>query len=346
MTFLNPQVFFILLILIPIIFFSYVSENKNNKILDSFISNKILEKLSISSRHKNNLLFYIIRSLSFLFLIIAIARPVGNQIKTEVENKGRDIIIAIDISNSMRAKDVILSGSYSDTSSTEDIKDVSRFEATKKVLNYLLKKEKNDRFSLIAFSDIAFPLLPFTEDKDLLSSYINNLDFSYTSFGGTDLSKPIEVGIKRLKNKENKKNKNVMILFSDGEEHNNRAEKAAEKAKEAGLTIITVGLGSEQGAKIPMGQDPMGNTYYQTHHAREVISKLNDLSLKKIARITKGKYLFLDNTDIVSKLSYEIEKIEKSSYKALDYYEYEEWFSIFAFISLLLFILPVFRRSI
>lgn len=344
MMFLYPQVFFFLIFLIPIIFITYFIEKKKQEKLNLFISNKVINKLSLTKKNRDLKIIYGIKSLTFLALLIALARPVGNQIKTEVENNGRDIIIAIDISNSMRAKDVTISGDYSDNNTSEDLTNLSRLEATKKVISKLLQKKENDRFSIIAFSDIAFPLLPFTEDNELLESYLNNLDFNYTSFGGTDISKAIEVGIKRLKTKDSK-NGSIMIIFSDGEEHSHKSEILAKKSKEYKLKIITIGVGTIEGKKIPMGQDPMGNTYYQTHHGQEVITKLNDDSLKKIASITGGKYILLDNSDIVSNISNEIGKINKKVYKTSDYYEYEEWFFIFVFLSILLFMLPIFRRS-
>lgn len=345
MTFLYPEYFFLIPLLIPVFLLTYYFEKKKLNNIKRFISNKILEKISIYTKEKNIIAFYIINFLSMLCIIVSISRPVGNQIKTEIENSGRDIIIAIDISNSMRAKDVTVSGAYSDNNTSEDLTNLSRLESTKKIIFKLLKKQESDRFSMIVFSDIAFPLLPFTEDKELLESYLKNLDFNYTSFGGTDISKAIEVGIKRLKSKDNKK-ESIMIIFSDGEEHSHKSELLAKKAKEYKLKIITIGVGKTEGKKIPMGQDAIGNTYYQTHHGQEVITKLNDNSLKKIAQITSGKYILLDNSDVVSSISTEINKINRKIYKTSDYYEYEELFPIFVGLSFLLFIIPIFRRNI
>jgi Ca-activated chloride channel family protein len=335
------QAFFLYFIPLIILLF-WLAKVELKKLLirkESFISeivlNKIIHKNLNQTTLKNNfsiiLLLLVITS-----ILIALARPLGKEISTEIEEKGRDIVIALDISDSMLAKDVTLSGSYSQDFSKADLVNISRFEAGKKIIKGLLKELETDRVSLVVFSDGAFTLLPLSNDYDLFNSILDNIDFNYTSGGGTDLGEAIKISMKRFSKMEKEDSKTILLL-SDGEEQNQNSIKEAETAKKAGAKIITIGLGTTEGSKIPLGKDFYGKESYKTYMGEEVISKLNDKNLKEIAKKTGSYYFEVNNDNISEKLHNLIQEAKEKSYKTTKNTQYQEFFQIFILIALLLF---------
>lgn len=341
MTFNNPYY----LLLIFLIGFIYLVGLKGLKEFsqrrEKFIAANAYKKLKLRDNLSQKYLSILIWISILILLIIALARPQFGEKVMKTEQISRDIVIAVDISDSMKATDVSLSDSYSDYGQPGSLKNISRLEAAKKVINGIVRNLNGERISLVAFSENAFPLSPLSSDYSMFSSFLNNLDYTYSSGGGTNIAEAITVGSERFYDKNNLESR-VLIIVSDGEEQNNEAVESAKKAFKNKVTIETIGIGSKTGSKIYTGRNLYGEPIYKTYLGEDVISKLNDNVLKDIAKITKGKYFEVKDEDISNDVITEINKIKAVRVKVNNGIQKNELFQIFVLIAIFLIMLEIF----
>ncbi|MBC7475950.1 MAG: VWA domain-containing protein, partial [Candidatus Sericytochromatia bacterium] len=341
MKFYNPYYFYLLPLLVVLYFIGITGIKDYIKRKHLFINTIASKKLDIKDNTKKKYTSIILWLIIIFFLIIALARPQGKVTSSNIEESSNDIVIAFDISDSMKTTDANISGSYSDNAEIGDLNNLSRFEASKKIIKGFVKTLSNERISLVIFSDIAIPLFPLSNDYQDFNSYLNNLDFSYSSGGGTDIGNAIEISEKRFYEK-NKSSAKIIILISDGEEQNKNAVEIAKKAKENNVIIYTIGVGSKKGSKIFLGRDPYGEPFYKTYLGQDVISQLNDKLLIDIAKITGGKYFEIKNEDISEQLFDSIEKIKSNNVRTKSNIQYEEFFQIFILLAIILIMFEIF----
>lgn len=327
----NPE-YLVLILIIPILLYiSYLGIKKYKVSRDLLISKSNLKKIGININLDEKYLSILIWLLSITLTIFALSGPIGGEIYNEIEDSGKDIVIALDISDSMKARDMDISGSYSDLAVRDDLNDISRFDAAKRVIKGIIKNLKGDRVSLVAFSETAFPLSPLSNDYQSFNSYLNGIDYSYTNEGGTNINDALNVSEKRFINKEKSK---IIILLSDGEEHNNKAIESAKSLKEKGIRIISIGIGSKEGSKIMLGQDMYGSEQFKTYLGQEVVTKLNDEVLKELSKITNGIYFQLGNENISSQITDFINKDKSNSFFKEKIKTYDEYYQLFIIITL------------
>ncbi len=252
-----------------------------------------------------------LRCFYFTLLLIAFLGPLfGNQ-KKEVKAIGKDIYICVDLSQSMDAIDI----------------QPSRIEKTKFELKKIINAFSSDRIGLIVYSSDAFIQCPLTFDQNALSMFIETLNTGLVSNSGTDFFPPLNMALQKhfseTTTKQTDQNAKIIVLTSDGEDFGDETESIAEKIKEKGIKLFTLGIGTEKGGKIPQGyrfkRDKKGN---------DVVTKLNSSSLKKLASLTGGKYYEVtDNKNEVSRMIYDINEIKgqlkatkKASSQANKYY--------------------------
>ncbi len=307
-------------------------EERKNK----FASIHLFDKLRLKDKSLQQKVSLIIWLVIFSLTIISLARPLGQQVNKEIEETGRDIVIAFDISDSMRANDLNLSASYAESVQVADITGITRFDGAKKIIKKIVENLNSDRVALVAFSDYAFSLAPLTNDYEIFSSFLDNLDFSFSNNGSTNIGEAIEVSAKRF-NKNNKDEAKIILLISDGEDQNRDLIEKAKQAKEKGIIIYTIGIGSNEGSKIPLGKDIYGNEVFKTYLGDNVITKLNDKALKEISALTGGKYFQVDD-NLTNYVINEINRIKSSNYKSTKKPQYQE---LFQFFILLIFILLI-----
>ncbi|MEK7433180.1 MAG: VWA domain-containing protein [Cyanobacteriota bacterium] len=336
------------LIIIPIIIILFESGKKDfYKKRELLLKYKSLEKMNLSnSITVKSLASYLIIT-SIFFMILSLSRPLGKEIETEMQDKNIELVFAVDISNSMKANDVELINSK--------IK-VTRLEGAKTFIREMIKNMKGEKVSIVIFSEMAIPVLPLTNDYEMVETYLNDLSFDYIPSGSTDLNTAIKTSMKRFfrkkteldKNEEKKdfdKNKKLIFILSDGEEpdKNLALEDTLIKAKKDFFIINTIGIGSEEGSKIPLGKNLDGQNIYKTHNNQDVITKLDSDVLKKISKETNGYYFnFQKDTfenNIQSKISTQMSELNLTEGKISKEKEYQELFPFFIFISILLFAL-------
>lgn len=299
------------LILLPlmIMFFIWAFKQKK-KAMERFGNLLLVEKLSGSvSRHrqigKKILLFTAV-----FFLIIAIARPqLGTKMK-QIKREGQDIVIALDLSESMIA---------------EDIKP-NRLQKAKHEISSLISKFQGDRVALVGFAGKAFVQCPLTLDYSASKMFLDAMEPEIMPVPGTAIASAMEKSLSCFNEKERKHK--VLILITDGEDHMGKPLDVAKLASRQGVVIYTVGIGSRQGVPIPVFDKQGNQTGYKKDRNGEVImTKLDELSLEKIALETGGKYYRASPGEAeLNKIYGDILKMEKKSLSSRQYTQFEDRF--------------------
>lgn len=320
MIFKYPQVFF-LIFLLPLYIYQIIKISKKNNPIP-FPTSIFFEKIKYSN-YKIVLLKLVmpLRVLILILLIISAARPQIIKEKIEVSIKGVDIILALDTSESMLAKDL----------------SPNRLEVAKDVISKFIKKQKENRIGLIVFSGKSFTLSPLTFDYDLVLELLHDIDVETVKVNGTAIGDAIANSLYRFKYNDISRNK-VIVLLTDGENNSGSIspEKATALSKNKGVKIYTIGVGGLKPAYIPV-IDPI--TGKEIHSQNQLVSQLNESSLKAIAKATQGEYFRAKDSktleDIYNKINM-IEKGELEKKKLKIFSELYLYFLIPAFILLLL----------
>ncbi len=266
--------------------------------------------------------------LGIILIVLASTGPQIGMKLTELTRQGVDIFILMDTSTSMDAVDV----------------KPSRMEKAKYELGRLLNQLDGDRAGLIAFAGSAHLHCPLTEDYAAARLFLNSTNTRLISTQGTDLAAAIQLALDHIA-EDNDKYK-VIVLVSDGEDHQGEAIQLAEKAKETGIIIHTLGVGTPQGGPVPI-YDEKGNRdgFKKDRKGHVITTTLNEMVLSEISRKTGGIYLRVENqVNAIAPLLDEIDTMEKREFKSHVFSQYEDRYQIFLLLGFLLliveFILP------
>ncbi len=253
-----------------------------------FIIGKILKANFRSVLYK-----LVLRSLYFILFIIALLGPSFGDTSREVKAVGKDIMICIDLSESMDATDV----------------QPSRLEKVKFELKNIVSAFNSDRIGLIIFSSEAFMQCPLTYDQSALNIFIQTLSTKLVPSGGTDFGPPLKMALEKLSGEEStvtQQKSKIIILLSDGEDFGENTNEVASQIEENGIKLFTLGVGTDKGSKI---KTPYG--FKTDRYGKEVITRLNSDDLKSLAIKTGGKYFEINNKNSdVERLINSINKIE------------------------------------
>ena len=235
----------------------------------------------------------ILRSLYFLLFIVALLGPSFGEAKKEIQAIGKDIMIAVDLSESMNAFDI----------------QPTRLEKLKFELKNIVEAFSSDRIGLIIFSQEAFVQCPLTYDKGALNLFLETLNTEIAPYSGTDFGPPLALALEKLSEEDapvTKQKSKIIVLISDGEDFGDETESVAQQIKDSGIKLFTLGIGTQRGSKIMtrrgFKKDETGN---------DIITKLNPSSLKNVAALTGGQYFEINETkNDVSRLINTISNIE------------------------------------
>ena len=257
--------------------------------------------------------------IALALVVIMLARPQsGTKISNESRN-GIETIIAVDISNSMLAEDVV----------------PSRLEKSKLLVENLIDNFTEDRIGLIVFAGEAFVQLPITNDYVSAKMFLQDMEPSLISTQGTDLARAIRLAMNSFSQEE--KIGRAIIVITDGEDHEGGALEAAKEAQKKGINVFILGVGSTTGAPIPIG-----NGYLTDASGKTVMTALNEQMCQEIAQAGNGTYIHVDTTsEAQDKLNSEIAKLQKGTTQSVVYSEYDEQFQAFGILVLLLLIAEV-----
>lgn len=316
----NPA-FLYLLIIIPVIIVIRLLEMRKRKLkLKKFGDLSLLKQLmpDVSSSRKSLKFWLMIAALALL--IVMLARPqMGTKISQE-KRKGIEVIISLDISNSMRAEDVV----------------PSRLDKSKMLVENMVDNFTNDKVGLVVFAGDAFIQLPITSDYVSAKMFLQNTDPSLIATQGTDLAGAIELSSKSFTQQD--KVGRAILIITDGEDHEGGAIEAAEKARKNGIRVFVLGVGSTKGSPMPDGN----GGYMKDNSGQEVISALNEEMCKQVAQAGGGAYIHVDNTSLAQRqLNDELTKLQKGDISSVVYSEYDEQFQAVGILVLILLIIEM-----
>ena len=237
---------------------------------------------------------FILRVTFFTLLIISLLGPNFGIKEEKVEVVGKDIMIAVDLSESMNANDI----------------QPSRIEKVKFEIKKIVDEFSGDRIGIIMFSGEAFVQCPLTYDKNALNLFVETLNTGLVPNSGTDFGPPLELGLSKLQDENSGDNdfkSKIIILFSDGEDFGDDTDQSIEKIKENSLKLFSVGIGTDEGSKI---LDDFGS-FKKDNEGNDVITKLNSSSLRETADKTGGKYYEISkNKNEINQMITEIKNIK------------------------------------
>jgi len=308
-----------------IIFFVFVFRWKK-RALERFGSLELIQKLTLSLSRKRQLWKIVLLIISVFFMVLSLAKPqIGTKLE-QVKREGVNILIATDVSLSMMA---------------EDIKP-NRLEKAKHAVGKFIDLLEGDRVGLIAFAGEAFVQCPLTLDYGAAKMFLEIMDISSIPTPGTAIGEAIKLATKTFEQRERKHK--VLILITDGEDHAGDPIKAAEIAEKEGLVIFTVGVGSVGGDPIPLYNESGRNIGFKKDRQGQVVtSKLDEITLEKIALQTGGKYYRASGSESeLTKIYDEISKMEKKELASLKFSQFEDRFQYVLIFAIVFLIFEIF----
>lgn len=310
-SFLNPE-FFWLFLLIPVaIAWLYWKKNQQSAALK--ISSLQGFKGTNSVLAKLEPLLNIIRLLALSSLIVAMARPrtvdVSNKTKT---TKGIDIVVAVDVSGSMLAKDF----------------KPNRMEAIKSVASNFVDQRPNDRIGLVVFASEAYTKTPVTSDKAVIQDAIRSIKYDTVLQDGTGIGMGLATAVNRLK--DSKAKSKVVILLTDGVNNAGfiEPETASDIAQQYGIKVYTIGIGTNGMAESPYAIAPNGQFLFQMMKV-----EIDERMMRSIAKKTGGKYFRATSNDKLAQIYNEINKLETTEIEELKFYDYDEKYRPFVLLA-------------
>ncbi len=323
---LEEKGYLYLLLLLPILLglFFYVQWWKKKKQTE-FGDLDLIQKLSPEKSLFKPILKFGVVLLALVFLILGLVNPkMGTKVE-KVKREGIDIVFAIDVSKSMLAEDV----------------SPNRLEKSKQLVSQIINKLGDDRIGIIAYSGSAFPVLPITTDYSVAKMFLQSMSPSIISSQGTSIDQAIDLSTQFFDKKD--KTRKLLVIISDGEDHSNDAEEAAEDAKDLGIKIITIGVGTENGGRIPLKQNGFLVDYQRDKNDQVVVTKRNPEVLTSIAKVTNGNYIDGNNTkNVVDFISDKLKNIDKNEFENIQIANFQSQFQWFLGVAFFLLLLDVF----
>jgi Ca-activated chloride channel family protein len=314
-----------LLIIVPVLAFIHLYFSiRRKRSLEKFGDMKLLNHLMPDvSERRIGLKFYLLL-LAFIAVIFTIAGPqFGSKLET-VKRKGIEIMIALDVSNSMNARDI----------------EPSRLERAKLAISQLVDRLHNDRIGMIVFAGQAYVQLPITSDYPSAKMFLSGINTDMVPVQGTAIGAAINLAANSFSPLEGVNR--VIVVITDGENHEDDAVKAAAEALEKGIRVYTVGMGTTKGSPIPVSPSKT-NDFIKDREGNVVITKIDETSLKTIAGAGEGAYIPANNIrDGLNSLLDELDNLEKTELESKVYSEYNDRFQYVAFLALLLLLAELF----
>jgi Ca-activated chloride channel family protein len=317
-----PQ-FFQLYWLVPVLLIFFLwSFRRKRALLKKIGDEKLISQLVQTVSRRKQIWKVILLLFSYIVLVFALADPqIGTKLE-EVKRSGVDIFVALDVSKSMLAEDV----------------PPNRLDKAKHEISTFIDQLEGDRIGLICFSGIAFVQCPLTLDYSAARLFLNDIDTDIIPQPGTAISRAIDIARNSFVAKEFKHK--VLIIITDGEDHEGDPLELAKEARKDGIIIYTIGIGSPQGAPIPE-YDAFGNRtgYKKDREGQIITTKLDVMALEKIAFETGGKYYISSSGESeLNKIYDEISGMEKKELSSRQFTQFEDRFQIFLIIVVIVLI--------
>ncbi|MHB9054864.1 MAG: VWA domain-containing protein [Paludibacteraceae bacterium] len=266
--------------------------------------------------------FYL-QLLALVLLVVVLAQPQFGAKEEKVKKKGIEVMIALDVSNSMLAQDI----------------QPSRLLKAKQILSQLIDRMKDDKVGLVVFAGDAYVQLPITTDYMAAKMFLSTINTSMVPVQGTSIGSAIDLSIKSFGEKKNNAGRAIIVL-TDGENHEDDAVAAAKLAADNGIKVYVVGMGTAEGAPIPVGGTV---SFKKDRDGNVVVSKLNEQMCAGIAQAGGGLYVRADNSDVALKnISKQLDNLATADLEQKVFSQYNEQFQSFAIIALILLVIEFF----
>lgn len=323
--FANPHLLYLLLTCVAVAGLYALARAARRRKLRRFGRPEVVEALMPEASRYKPAIKIVLEVLALAALVIVLARPRAGQKEQEARVDGIEVMIAFDVSNSMLA------------SSSDDPAGISRLDRSRLVLEKLIDRLHNDKVGLVIFAGDAKTQLPLTTDFYSAKMYLNELQPGMIANQGTDISMAIDMAMNGFSADED--TRKAIILITDSEDHEGEAIEAAKLAKENGIQVNVVGVGSAKGAPIPM--PGRSGDYLRDMQGNVVTTTINEELGKQLAEAAGGVYVNAAASSALEDLENKLDSLEKSEFNRIIYTAGAEQFPTFAWLALILLVIDV-----
>lgn len=312
------------LITIPVFVIAYIiiTKRKQRQLME-FGDPELMAQLMPDASKSRPIVKFTLLMVALTLLIVAAARPQYGQQEKTVKRQGIEVMVALDISNSMLAEDVA----------------PNRLDRAKQMLSKMIDNMTDDKVGLVVFAGEAFTQLPITCDYVSAKMFLNTISPKLIPTQGTAIGAALQTAIRSFGSQESDAGR-AIILITDGENHEDDATAVAKQAQELGIQVFVIGIGKPEGSPIPV---PGTNDYIKDRSGQVVVSRLNEEMCQEIAQAGKGAYVRCDNTNTAMRaLQQELDRIATTDLETTVYADYNEQYQSFLLIALLLLVIDCF----
>ena len=312
------------LLTIPVFIIGYILyTRRKRRQLAEFGDPELVSELMPDASKARPVVKFSLLMVALALLIMAAARPQYGQKEKTVKRQGIEVMIALDISNSMMAEDVA----------------PNRLDRAKQMLSKMIDHMVDDKVGLVVFAGEAYTQLPITCDYVSAKMFLNTITPALIPTQGTAIGAALETSIRSFGSQESDAGR-AIILITDGENHEDDAIAAAKHARELGIRVFVVGIGKPEGSPIPIAGT---NNYIKDRSGQVVVSRLNEDMCQQIAQAGNGIYVRCDNTNTAMRaLQQELDRIATAELETKVYADYNEQYQSFVLIALLLLVIDFF----
>lgn len=323
-SFANPEYLYLLLLIPVLIIVHLLTRRIRRRDLKRFGQLEILDKqMPDVSKYKPGIKLAL-QLVALAMIIIVLARPRAGAKEQTVQVRGIEVMVALDVSNSMNA------------SATDDPKGVSRLQKSKLTLEKLIDKFENDKVGLIVFAGNAYTQLPITSDFTSAKMFLNSINTEMVPTQGTAIGSAIKLAMNSFTG--NEKSQKSIIIITDGENHEDDAVEAAREAHKKGVQVNVIGQGSTKGSPIPLAQ----GGFMKDDGGNVITTFLNEKMAQEIAEAGGGMYVSGNAPDAVGQLDDQLKKLAKADLQKVVYSQHDEQFPVFAWIAMIFLVIDMF----
>jgi len=294
---------------------------RKKRVLEHFGNMSLIQRLMPDVSNARQWFRFTLVMLGFSSLILALANPQTGSKLEKAKRKGVDLVVALDVSNSMLAEDI----------------QPNRLERAKQAISRLIDRLEDDRLGLVVFAGRAYTQLPITNDFGAARLFLSTVSPDLIPVQETAIADAIEKSAMAFNDPARSR---VIIIISDGEDHEGNTLERAQQEAEKGIKIFTIGMGTYEGSVIPVYREGKLAGYKKDKNNSTVISRLNETMLQQIASAGNGFFIRASNTEVgLNKIFDEINKMEKKEVETALFTDYEDQFQYFVFLALLFFVI-------
>lgn len=321
MSFKDPHFLYILFAVLFFVALYFYSNARRKRNIAQYGDVELLKALIPSSAVLRSRITFWLTTVALVLLVIAVARPRYGTKKETLLTKGVEVVVALDISNSMMAEDIV----------------PSRLDKAKRLISRMMTQASGNKFALIVYAGDAFVQLPITDDQVSANMFLNQITPSLIKRQGTNVGEAIDLACRSFS--DNEKIGKAIVVITDGENHEGGAEEAARRASELGIKVYVMGIGTAKGGRIPAGKS---GEFLRDREGNIVVTKLNETMAQSIATAGNGTYIRVDNTNSAQEfIENELDTLTKDEVKTEVFTKFKEQYGAIALIAFLLLVTDI-----